>query len=133
MNELQSLREKIDNEGAKAVVDKLVSLKKSLKVWYFSHICVYTLSLVFFGNGFWFSGYLQELEKEENEVESVSNSELDAEVRELEEQIENGYDSQSLSDKLNRMLSESEEKIDLAKKVVLFSSQINDWLVARLC
>ncbi|KAM5566293.1 coiled-coil domain-containing protein 93 [Rosa sericea] len=88
MNELQSLREKIDNEGAKAVVDKLVSLKKSLK----------------------------ELEREENEVESVSNSELDAEVRELEEQIENGYDSQSLSDKLNRMLSESEEKIDLAKK-----------------
>lgn len=49
MNELQSLRERIDSEGVKAVVDKLVLLKKSLKVWFFSYVCVYSLSLVFFG------------------------------------------------------------------------------------
>ncbi|XP_050364889.1 uncharacterized protein LOC126783458 [Argentina anserina] len=88
MNELQSLRERVGDEGAKAVVDKLVSLKKSLK----------------------------ELKREEGEVESVSYSELEYGVRELEEQIENGCNSQSLSDRLNRLMSESEEKIDSAKK-----------------
>ncbi|KAL6212160.1 hypothetical protein ACLB2K_017381 [Fragaria x ananassa] len=50
MNELQSLRERIDSEGVKAVVDKLVLLKKSLK----------------------------ELEREENEVESELASRLRA-------------------------------------------------------
>ncbi|XP_004291425.1 PREDICTED: coiled-coil domain-containing protein 93 [Fragaria vesca subsp. vesca] len=88
MNELQSLRERIDNEGVKAVVDKLVLLKKSLK----------------------------ELEREENEVESVSNSELEDEIHDLEEQIENGSDRQSLSDRLSWLLSESEEKINSAKQ-----------------
>ncbi|KAK9946106.1 hypothetical protein M0R45_011583 [Rubus argutus] len=88
VNELQCLRERIDNEGAKAVVDKLVFLKQSLK----------------------------ELERQESVIESSSNSELDAEVLELEEQIDNGYGNQSLSDRLNHLLSESEEKIDSAKK-----------------
>lgn len=44
MNELQCLREKIDNEGAKAVVDKLVFLKQSLKVPHYlssSYLCLY--------------------------------------------------------------------------------------------
>ena len=82
--------------------------------------------MVFFGYWVLISGYLQELEREEIEVESVSNSELEDEVRELEEQIENGCDSQSLSDNLDRLLSELEEKIDSAKKVVYFSSQNND-------
>lgn len=31
-NELQSLREKIDKEGAKAAVHKLISLRQALKV-----------------------------------------------------------------------------------------------------
>lgn len=51
---------------------------------------------------------------------------MDAEVLELEEQIDNGYDNQSLSDRLNHLLSESEEKIDSAKKVDCFSSENND-------
>lgn len=72
------------------------------------------------------ASFSQELERQESEIESSSNSELDAEVRELEEQIDNGYDKQSLSDRLNHLLSESEEKIDSAKKVGCFSSETND-------
>lgn len=85
----------------------------------------------FLGTGFWFSGCLQELEREENEVESVSNSELEDEIHDLEEQIENGSDRQSLSDRLSWLLSESEEKINSAKQVACFSSQNNDWLVVK--
>ncbi|CAB4266656.1 unnamed protein product [Prunus armeniaca] len=87
-NELQSLREKIDKEGAKAAVHKLISLRQALK----------------------------ELERQELEIQSSSNSELDAEVRRLEDQIANGYDGQTVSDELDRPLSESVEKIDSAKR-----------------
>lgn len=54
MNELQCLRERIDNEGAKAVVDKLVFLKQSLKVHYLSssYLCLYFELRLFWVMGF---------------------------------------------------------------------------------
>ncbi|KAM1330981.1 hypothetical protein ACFX13_044307 [Malus domestica] len=87
-NELQSLREKIEKGGAETAVEKLVSLKQSLK----------------------------ELERQELEVQSLSNSVLEAEVRRLEDQIENGFDSEDVPDELDRLLSESEAKIGSAKR-----------------
>lgn len=66
------------------------------------------------------ASFSQELERQESEIESSSNSELDAEVQ---------SDKQSLSNRLNHLLSESEEKIDSAKKVgcfSCFSSENND-------
>ncbi|BFG18755.1 hypothetical protein CerSpe_050280 [Prunus speciosa] len=94
-NELQSLREKIDEEGAKAAVHKLISLSQALK----------------------------ELERQELEIQSSSNSELDAEIRRLEDQITNGYDDQTVSDELDRLLSESVEKIDSAKRELAAGSR----------
>lgn len=66
---------------------------------------------------------LQELERQELEIQSSSNSELDAEVRRLEDQITNGYDGQTVSDELDRLLSESVEEIDSAKRVICCCSQ----------
>lgn len=67
--------------------------------------------------------FLQELERQELEIQSSSNSELDAEVRRLEDQIANGYDGQTVSDELDRLLSESVEKIDSARRVICCCSQ----------
>ncbi|KAM0973847.1 hypothetical protein ACFX2C_017119 [Malus domestica] len=86
-NELQSLREKIEKEGVEAAVEKLVSLKQSLK----------------------------EQERQELEIQFLSNSGLEAEVCRLEDQIENGVDSEDVPDELNCLLSEALVKIDLAK------------------
>ncbi|XP_068312385.1 uncharacterized protein [Pyrus communis] len=86
-NELQSLREEIEKEGVEAAVEKLVSLKQSLK----------------------------ELERQELEIQFLSNSGLEAEVCRLEDQIENGVDSEDVPDELNCLLSEALVKIDLAK------------------
>ncbi|KAM1200754.1 hypothetical protein ACFX2I_016992 [Malus domestica] len=86
-NELQSLREKIEKEGVEAAVEKLVSLKQSLK----------------------------EQERQELEIQFLSNSGLEAEVCRLEDQIANGVDSEDVPDELNCLLSEALVKIDLAK------------------
>lgn len=73
--------------------------------------------------------FLQELERQELEIQSSSNSELDAEVRRLEDQITNGYDGQTVSDELDRLLSESVEKIDSAKGVICCCSQHYDYFL----
>ncbi|KAM1089312.1 hypothetical protein ACFX19_017307 [Malus domestica] len=86
-NELQSLREKIEKEGVEAAVEKLVSLKQSLK----------------------------EQERQELEIQFLSNSGLEAEVCRLEDQIANGVDGEDVPDELNCLLSEALVKIDLAK------------------
>lgn len=61
---------------------------------------------------------MQELERQELEVQSLSNSVLEAEVRRLEDQIENGVDSEDVPDELDRLLSESEAKMGSAKRVI---------------
>ncbi|KAI4316272.1 hypothetical protein L6164_024269 [Bauhinia variegata] len=94
VNELGHLQEKINKEGAD-MVHKLIPLMKSLK----------------------------DLEKQENHFQSnrdAKHSELQIKISELEEKIANGCDSKSLSDgsleKLDHCLSESLERLDLAKK-----------------
>lgn len=66
--------------------------------------------------------FLQDLERQESEFQSYSNakhSQLQAEIIGLEEKTANGYDSKSLTDGLDRSLSESVEVVNSATKVVL--------------
>lgn len=65
---------------------------------------------------------LQDLERKESEFQMHTNarlSQLQTDVIELKEKVENGCDSESLSDGLNRSLSESAEELNSARKVIL--------------
>ncbi|XP_062098312.1 uncharacterized protein LOC133804161 [Humulus lupulus] len=91
LNQLQRLRERIAKQGAETKVQMLVSLVHSQK----------------------------ELERKEIEFQMYCNarlSHLQTDVVELNEKVESGYDSQTLSDGLNRLLSESAEELISARK-----------------
>lgn len=67
-------------------------------------------------------GFLQDMEKKESEFQSYScakRHQLEAEVIYLKEKIAGGCDSKSLSDGLDRSLSESAEELNSARKVIL--------------
>lgn len=67
---------------------------------------------------------MQELERQELEIQFLSNSGLEAEVCRLEDQIANGVDSEDVPDELNCLLTEALVKIDLAKMVIFRCSQV---------
>ncbi|EXC32578.1 hypothetical protein L484_002524 [Morus notabilis] len=91
VSQLQQLRERISMEGAETKVQKFASLMQSLK----------------------------DMEKKESEFLSYSGAkryQLEAEVIYLKEKIAGGCDSKSLSDGLDRSLSESAEELNSARK-----------------
>ncbi|KAK9273925.1 hypothetical protein L1049_018737 [Liquidambar formosana] len=108
LNEMQHLRERLDKEGAKAMVPRLVSLLELLK----------------------------SLERQESNFQSHCNakhSELQAEVIELEERIASGNDSKNLSN-FDHSLCDSLEKLNSAKRelasrlraILLLKRQLDD-------
>ncbi|KAH7524750.1 uncharacterized protein LOC107421287 [Ziziphus jujuba] len=91
VNQLQQLRERIEEGAETEVVHDLVALMRSLK----------------------------DLEKQESHFLSYSkakHSQLQAEIIGLEEKIANGYDNKSLMDGLDHSLSKSAEEVNLARK-----------------
>ncbi|XP_038699255.1 coiled-coil domain-containing protein 93 isoform X2 [Tripterygium wilfordii] len=88
-NELQKLRDRINDAGASTMVEKLISLMGSLQV-------------------------LERLELDCNS--DTECSKLQAEVIELEDLVATGSDRGSFSDVLNRSLQESFGNLSLAKK-----------------
>ncbi|CAI0414860.1 unnamed protein product [Linum tenue] len=109
LSESQKLRERIDGSGCNAAVDKLIPILESLK----------------------------SLENEECVLRAdydARRAGLEAEVCELEDKVESGSHSESLSESLDSLLEMSLEKLDSAKKelagrlraVLLVKRQIDD-------
>ncbi|OMO52393.1 hypothetical protein CCACVL1_29240 [Corchorus capsularis] len=91
LNELQNLQERIRNEGADSIVQKLIPLLEKLKT----------------------------LERQESEIRSdfdAKRSSLEAEISDLEEKMATGSDSEMLSHGLDDSLNKSLEKLNSAKK-----------------
>ncbi|CAI0416876.1 unnamed protein product [Linum tenue] len=109
LSESQKLRERIDGSGCNAAVDKLIPILESLK----------------------------SLENEECVLRAdydARRAGLEADVCELEDKVESGSHSESLSESLDSLLEMSLEKLDSAKKelagrlraVLLVKRQIDD-------
>ncbi|XP_022749541.1 coiled-coil domain-containing protein 93 isoform X3 [Durio zibethinus] len=91
LNELQNLQERIRKEGADSKVHQFVSLLEKLKT----------------------------MERQESEIQSdfdAKRSSLEAKVSDLEENLANGSDSETLSHGLDDSINESLEKLNSAKK-----------------
>ncbi|KAJ1411004.1 Coiled-coil domain of unkwon function DUF2037 [Sesbania bispinosa] len=104
VKQLDELRERINKEGANSAVHKLIPLMTSLK----------------------------DLERQENHFlfnRDSKQSELQAEISELERKIANECDSQSLSDGLLHSYSELLEKLNLMKKQL--AARLRDIVAAR--
>ncbi|PON57957.1 paramyosin-like protein [Parasponia andersonii] len=109
VNQLQRLRERISMEGAETKVQLLVSHMQSLK----SRIDCYKWSRLNIEKP------LPDLERKESEFQKFSNArcfQLQNDVTDLKDKVENGCDSQNLSDGLNRSLSASAEELNSSRK-----------------